>query len=202
MPAHKLFGVHYHMASSAIGVGRWWDAFETLLQLASGLESVTGKAVSILDLGGGWHPNDFGKIPFPRVRETAASVLPNLRELVFEPGKALTQQSMVLASRVLDARTYAGGQREIVVDACIAEMPLASYYPHRALYRDPTGAFKYLPRGNDYILGRICMEDDVLVRHVQLPKSIQKGDLILIDDAGGYNRSMSYEFGFGGYRPS
>jgi diaminopimelate decarboxylase len=41
------------------------------------------------------------------------------------------------------------------------------------------------------------MEDDILSHGVQLPESVQVGDLVIFGDAGGYERSMSYEFGRG-----
>jgi diaminopimelate decarboxylase len=51
--------------------------------------------------------------------------------------------------------------------------------------------------GKSRILGRICMEDDILADSVDLPPTVNIGDRIIIADAGAYERSMSYEFGYG-----
>jgi diaminopimelate decarboxylase len=41
------------------------------------------------------------------------------------------------------------------------------------------------------------MEHDILASNVELPISSEVGDLLVFCDAGGYDRSMSYEFGRG-----
>ena len=49
------------------------------------------------------------------------------------------------------------------------------------------------------LLGRICMEDDVLSSGLDLPENLAVGDRLVVCDAGAYERSMSYAFGRGGY---
>jgi diaminopimelate decarboxylase len=41
------------------------------------------------------------------------------------------------------------------------------------------------------------MEDDILCDGLDVPESVEIGDLIIIADAGAYERSMSYDFGRG-----
>ena len=41
------------------------------------------------------------------------------------------------------------------------------------------------------------MEDDILSKGVELPDSVEVGDLVVFGDAGGYERTMSYDFGRG-----
>jgi diaminopimelate decarboxylase len=41
------------------------------------------------------------------------------------------------------------------------------------------------------------MEHDVIAANVELPATARKGDLLVVCDAGAYDRSMSYEFGRG-----
>jgi diaminopimelate decarboxylase len=88
---------------------------------------------------------------------------------------------------------------EIVVDACIAELPLAHSYTHRIFHRpqgNPT-ACQLLKKGRTRVLGRICMEDDILSSGLELPEDVAIGDFMVFGDAGGYERSMSYVFGRG-----
>jgi diaminopimelate decarboxylase len=131
--------------------------------------------------------------------------LPSVHTLYFEPGRSLTQDGEILISRVLDVRdTRSEPCSEIVVDACIAELPLAQSFSHRIFYlprsagttqRDAT----LLGRGKTRILGRICMEDDVLSSGVNFSENQEPkvGDYIIFADAGGYERTMSYVFGRG-----
>jgi diaminopimelate decarboxylase len=192
-----LFGVHFHMASSAIGVSRWWDAFESVLAWARAIESAARRRVTVLDLGGGWHPEDFLALDIDAALRDAQSVLPDLRWVLFEPGKALTQPTMLLATRVLEVRRSQGRIEDAIVDACIAELPLANNYPHPIWVQTEDGEWCGLGRGRQQIHGRICMEDDRIGSNLALPETLRPGDVLLIGDAGGYNRSMAYEFGCG-----
>jgi diaminopimelate decarboxylase len=162
------------------------------------LESVTGRAVRVLDLGGGYHPDDLARMPFADLAAFAASRLPQLEEIYVEPGRALTQATMGVVTSVLDVRRRAGKLDEVVVDACIAELPLAAVYPHR-IFALTGGRPVPLARGPVRLLGRICMEDDVLSPGLALPENLAIGDRLVVCDAGAYERSMSYAFGCGGY---
>jgi len=197
-PDQKL-GVHFHMASSAIGVTRWFDALESVLAWGRALEIETGRKITTLDLGGGWLLSDLDRVDFKSLVERAGDELTGLEEILIEPGKALTQGTQVLRSRVLDVRRRRGKVEEIVVDACIAELPLAAVYPHPIVWRDRQGHWQSLPYGSQRILGRICMEDDFLSGNIQLPEAIEIGDEIVFLEAGAYERTMAYEFGRGGY---
>jgi diaminopimelate decarboxylase len=85
-----------------------------------------------------------------------------------------------------------------VVDACIAELPLARSYSHRIFFRPAASSdCIFLKKGDTRILGRICMEDDVLSAGLDVPETVAIGDFIVFGDAGGYERSMSYVFGRG-----
>jgi len=105
-------------------------------------------------------------------------------------------------SRILDVRRDKENRvNEIVVDACIAELPLIQAYPHRVFYCSRStqthNQFAHLKKGDTKILGRICMENDVLSRGLDLPDTAQVGDLVIFGDAGAYERTMSYDFGRG-----
>jgi diaminopimelate decarboxylase len=87
---------------------------------------------------------------------------------------------------------------EAVVDGSIAELPMYFFYPHRILYKDSNGgALKPLGRGKTKLLGRLCMEHDIVAHSVELPENAQVGDILVFCDAGAYDRSMSYVFGRG-----
>jgi diaminopimelate decarboxylase len=96
------------------------------------------------------------------------------------------------------------GVSECVADACIAELPLSAgairpVYLFRRAGGVPGGEGRLtrLQPGKARILGRICMEDDILAGSLDLPSDLREGDLIVFGNAGGYERSMSYGFGRG-----
>ncbi len=186
-------GFHFHMPSWAIGVESWMEALRSLLVWCQTVEKLTEVHVRHLDLGGGFFPADLEKLDFSFIQEVAGEALPKLRAVYFEPGRALTQDGDVLVSRVLDVRKSSSGKvSEIVVDACIAELPLISAFNHRVFHQ---GAL--LKKGSTKVLGRICMEDDILSEGLDFPENIHIGEFVTFGDAGGYERTMSYEFGRG-----
>ncbi|MEZ0393040.1 MAG: hypothetical protein ACAH59_12540 [Pseudobdellovibrionaceae bacterium] len=195
-------GFHFHMPSWAIGMQRWKEAMKSLLTWCQSIEQLTEVPIRHLDLGGGFFPSDLEKINFSWVQESVRSALPEVKVIYFEPGRSLTQEGEALVSRVLDVRKNKDEEiSEIVVDACIAEMPLIHAYFHRVFFQSQTKTdekqFQPLQKGKTKILGRICMENDVLSPGLNIPASVQLGDLVIFGDAGAYERTMSYDFGRG-----
>jgi diaminopimelate decarboxylase len=199
IPSNKKFGVHLHLASNLIGNSHWQDAVESMLVWALNMEAATGKKVSVIDMGGGYHPRDLFNIPWSEIVSFMRQGLKHVERVIIEPGRAMTQDAMALVTTVVDVRRNGNMAREIVVDTCIAELPLIGVYPHRFfLQKDGQKPMK-IRNGKTRVLGRICMEDDIISSGLDLPTDIAIGDRIIIGDAGAYERSMSYEFGRGGY---
>jgi diaminopimelate decarboxylase len=201
LPTDTAFGVHFHMASSVIGVAGWWHLFESMLKWCRSIESLTGRTIEILDMGGGWFPDDWhseDETKFEKAVETVRALLPGVRQIVSEPGKAMAQPSMALAMRILEIQEHEDDMVEAVVDASIAELPMYAFQPHRILRQcGKTGALQPLGRGKTHLMGRLCMEHDIVAANVELPEGTRAGDMLIFCDAGGYDRSMSYVFGRG-----
>ncbi len=201
LPTDTAFGIHFHMASSNIGVGQWWHLFESMLKWCRSIEKLTGRTIEVLDMGGGWFPDDWhsdDESKFAKAVETVKAMLPGVRQIVSEPGKAMAQPSMALAMRILEIQEHEEDHVEAVVDASIAELPMYFFQPHRMLRKcSKTGELTPLGRGKTHLMGRLCMEHDIVATNVQLPEGTRAGDLLIFCDAGGYDRSMSYVFGCG-----
>lgn len=202
LPPECAFGIHFHMASSSVGVGQWWHLYESMLRWCRSVETLTGRKIEHLDVGGGWFPDDWHAADsddrFARAVEHASEYLPHVKQIISEPGKAMAQPTMAVAMRLLEFEESKGEIEEAVVDGSIAELPMHFFQPHRILHLDSrTGAWQPLKRGKTPLLGRLCMEHDVVAWNVRLPEGVQVGDLLVFCDAGGYDRSMSYVFGRG-----
>ena len=201
LPRDCGFGVHFHMASSNVGIGQWWHLFESILHWCGSIEALSGRTIEVLDVGGGWFPDDWHEdsdTHFERAVEKVRELLPHVKQIISEPGKALAQPSMALAMRILEIQDFPGIATDVVVDGSIAELPMYFFYPHRILHRNAeTGLWKSLGRGRAHLLGRLCMEHDVVASNVGLPEDAKPGDLLVFCDAGAYDRSMSYVFGRG-----
>jgi diaminopimelate decarboxylase len=201
LPKDSAFGIHFHMASSNIGVAQWWHLFESMLKWCRSIESLTGRTVELLDMGGGWFPDDWhaeDESKFARAVETVRALLPNVRQIVSEPGKAMAQPSMALAMRILEIQEHEDERVEAVVDGSIAELPMHFFQPHRILRQcGETGQLQPVGRGKTHLMGRLCMEHDIVAHNVALPEGTRAGDMLIFCDTGGYDRSMSYVFGRG-----
>jgi diaminopimelate decarboxylase len=201
LPTDSAFGVHFHMASANVGVAQWWHLLESVLKWCRAIEKLTGREIELLDMGGGWFPDDVhdgDETRFEKAVETVRAMLPNVRQIASEPGKAMAQPSMALAMRVLEIQEHEEDYVEAVVDGSIAELPMYFFYPHRMLRQcGETGEWQPLKRGKTHLMGRLCMEHDIVAANVQLPEGTRAGDLLIFCDAGGYDRSMSYVFGRG-----
>lgn len=205
LPAESRFGIHFQMASNSIGIDRWWQLFNDMLDSTQAIEATSGRRVTCLDIGGGWFPDDWTQELSPHFEEQiigrVTRSLPHVRELFLEPGRALAQSSMALAMRVLEVRREANGRiGDVVVDGSIAELAYHNYtiFPHRILWYDSIEQrWRPVGRGTGRILGRLCMEKDILAEALDVPDSLAAGDLLVFCDAGAYDRSMSYTFGQG-----
>jgi diaminopimelate decarboxylase len=199
LPSDRKFGVHLHLASNLIGNSHWQDAVESMLVWALNIEAATGKKVSVIDMGGGYHPRDLFTLPWPEIVAFIRQGLKHVERIIIEPGRAMTQDAMALVTTIVDVRRTNDFAHEIVVDTCIAELPLINVYPHRFFLQKKGQELIKIGKGKTRVLGRICMEDDIISGGLDLPTNIAIGDRIIIGDAGAYERSMSYEFGRGGY---
>ena len=201
LPGDSKFGIHFHMASSHVGVGQWWHLYRSMLRWCGSIEKLTGRRIEVLDIGGGWFPDDWHgdrEEDFVQTVREARGTLPRVRQIISEPGKAMAQPTLALAMRVLEIQEIGEDSIEAVVDGSIAELPMYFFYPHRILRRDAsTGELQPLKRGKTRLMGRLCMEHDEVASNVELPEGTQPGDVLIFCDAGGYDRSMSYVFGRG-----
>lgn len=199
IPSPIKVGLHMHLASNLIGNPHWLDAVESVVAFAQALEEASGRVISVLDLGGGYYPRDVDGLPWSKIITKLHQSLPHLQRIIIEPGRAMSQNAMAVVSSVLDVRRTEGEVTEVVLDTCISDLPLVGVYPHRFFLKQSGGPLQRLDKGEVKVLGRICMEDDILSSGLNLPTDIAIGDLVVIGDAGAYERSMSYEFGRGGY---
>ncbi len=198
LPPEQRVGLHVHWASSEAGHETWFQTVEATLEWGRRLQELSGRPIGCFDLGGGWQPDDFDAVFLPRLGELVArchAELDALEVIVLEPGRALLQPLAVVETTVLELRERAG-VREIVVDASLAEVPRCVWYPHRLLSRGADG-WRHWGRGPDRIVGRLCMEDDVLRTGIAVPDDVRAGSRVFIADAGAYDRSMAYSFGRG-----
>jgi diaminopimelate decarboxylase len=200
--SYEHLGVSFHVNSHWVGWRRWWSGLDEVLAAAAEIEHGADRPIDVVDVGGGWFPDDWYRELLPRlaeVEERVTAALPHVERLFLEPGKALVQPTMALVTRVLEVRHDGCHNSEVVVDASVAELQAALAYPRRRAWRRRDGAmWMTLLPGTGRLLGRLCMENDIVGIGVRIPAELVPGDWIAFGDAGAYDMSMSYGFARGG----
>jgi diaminopimelate decarboxylase len=197
-------GISMHLQSSGVGVPRWLDAVRSVIAYAAMLQDQVGRPLALVDLGGGWSPEDTLLVLDELLPEITAAVHTTLgaeARLLVEPGKLLVDDFGALTTQVLEVRADRRTGPEVVVDASIAELPTSSVRP-RSVWAVRDGQPVRLGPGNGRILGRLCLEADVLREDVHLPAWLTNGDRLVLGDCGAYDTSMAWPFGQGVAHPT
>lgn len=197
----KRLGVHLHMASDVTGPTRWHDALDQALAWADALAATANVKFAVFDIGGGWHADDFQSLllpALPEIQARIAKVAPTVKSILMEPGKAVAGDTAWLVTTLTEVRADGSGKAgDVVVDASIADLPMAHLYGHRMLQVRAGQCVGWLRAGEYRVLGSICMETDILAEGVSFPSSPEVGDVLLVASAGGYNASMAWPFAGG-----
>ncbi len=200
--AVEPYGVHFHVSADTLGPTRWDELADEALTWAGVIADTIGRPPVVLDIGGGWHADDFRDVFLPALGLLHARVrdrLPGVERVVFEPGKAVAGSTATLTATVLEVRPQAkpAGAIDVVVDVSVADLPMAPLYAHPMRLHRGGRSLGPLGGGFGRVLGSICMENDILAWGVSFPVVPQPGDTLVIAAAGGYNASMAWSFAAG-----
>jgi diaminopimelate decarboxylase len=125
------------------------------------------------------------------VREHAAALGERAPQVVIEPGRALTANTQVLLTSVVDVKNDAD-LRHAVLDAGINIADSVAHEYHQLFSAsNPLGSAEIPYR----LVGPICTPADVLYNNWRLP-DLQPGHVLAIMDAGAYFVPFSTEFSF------
>lgn len=187
-PHLDLAGLHLHIGSQLASPDRTVEAVRRVLELTA-LHPIRS-----LDLGGGfpvpYRPDD----EFPDPAQFAAALAPLLKDrglhIAIEPGRSLIATAGVLIAQVQYLKVRAG-RRIVVTDTGMTELirpALYEAYHHiDAVEHGPAAA---LPAE---VVGPICESSDVLGYDRALPE-VQRGDELIIFNAGAYGMSMASNY--------
>jgi diaminopimelate decarboxylase len=172
---------------------------DEITQAAAWFERESGAPVVAFDSGAGRSAREFDESEYRHdydfLDDLIGRRLPNVRESLIEPGQEITAATEAIVAPVLEIRRRADGRREIVVDAGLPDVPTIEKVAHRICAATADGV-ELLRSGGDVILGRTCLETDV-IGCVALPPALTDRDAIVIADAGAYDSSMHYAFAEG-----
>lgn len=199
VPACRELGVHFHYAQSSLGTKAWVAAATAAVRQMSLALQGTFRRVVHFDLGGGWRAGDPKGLceGLAEVCNEAMACFGDLRSFQLELGKMLVEDCGFVACRVLGRRGE-GRHASLIVSAALSDVPDAVSFIHKVVWRKAAGGpWREFGGGHGCILGRLCMESDVIRRGVAVPDEICEDDIIVICDTGAYDTSMAFPFGAG-----
>jgi diaminopimelate decarboxylase len=197
-----LDGIHLHIGSPVYSPEPYVEAINKALDLIDRLRRA-GVEIATLDIGGGFAA-DYGTTVSPTAAEYAARIVPLLRgrglKVILEPGRQITANAGVLATRVLYVKD--GGEKKfVIVDAAMTDLIRPALYdafhmiwPTRSATPPERGA---VYTGTDAvtvdIVGGVCESSDFLAKDRALPPT-GRGDLLAVFTAGAYGFVMSSQY--------
>lgn len=192
-------GISFHVRPQDYGNHSFRSLAEAVMEFGAQIERSSGARVVAFDTGGGKRPEEFDAAiesgEFAWLQTRVQQHLPHVRVAFCEPGQALVTTSEALEASVLEVRRNGPHVDEVVVDAGYPDVPNIGSFEHR-LFLMVDGRARRLRQGRGRIVGRTCLEYDVLATGVDLEESCA-GARLLIADAGAYDSSMRFSFAEG-----
>jgi diaminopimelate decarboxylase len=185
----RLDGVQAHAGSQVLAI----DAYARVLDTLLAVTDRAGVSPRVLDVGGGFgvrygdeDPLDPGALAGVLRRRLAARNLE--ATLQVEPGRALVANPGCTLYRAL-ARKVAGGRTLIAVDGGMSDNLRPALYGafHEVRAAGPTSA-DLQPAT---VVGRHCESGDVLAPRAELPRDLDRGDLIAVAATGAYTYPLA-----------
>ncbi len=189
--------VSFHVRPEDYGDRSWRDIVQEVAAFGRELERNASARIVAFDAGGGRTPGDFdqgiaaGDLAW--LAQTITTELSAVEAIYMEPGQAVATPCAVYVAPVLERRPG-----EAIVAAGYPEVSQIHAFPHRVLAIHADGEVEMLQTGADRILGRTCLEYDVIRNDVHLPSSMESVVAIVVADAGAYDSSMAFSFSLGG----
>ena len=193
-PGVLIKGIHFHIGSMVSEAEPYLAALRIALNIIARARTL-GAAIDTLDIGGGFgiaYQPDQTPADLPAI---ANAILPLLREaglhLHLEPGRYIIGDAGALLTQVLYTK-HNGGTHYAVVDAAMNDLIRPALYgAQHAVTKLTTDDGR--PTTEYEIVGPICESGDFLAHAALLP-SVQRGDLLLVHDAGAYGMSMASQY--------
>lgn len=188
----EVVGVDCHIGSQLTQISPFIDALKRLLALVDELAD-QGIVLNHLDLGGGLGVCYKDEVP-PSIAQYIAAVREELAErplkLVFEPGRSISANAGLLATRVEYLKTTPE-HNFALVDAAMNDMLRPALYQAYLDIRNVSEHSAGQSASWD-VVGPVCETGDFLGKQRDL--TVNQGDLLALSGAGAYGFTMSSNY--------
>lgn len=207
-PSLSLLGIHTHIGSQILSIEAFRESAERMLRLREDFRVSSGIDLPEVDLGGGYaiaytpgaDSLAIGKVA-KEIADTVAVALAasggSWPRLSIEPGRAIAGPAgiTVYTVGVTKSVTLEDGseRRYIAVDGGMSDnmRPITYGAEYTAVLASrESDVAPILSR----VVGKHCESGDILIRDVDLPADVGRGDLLAVPATGAYGRVMANNY--------
>jgi diaminopimelate decarboxylase len=189
----EFTGIDMHIGSQITTIDPFAEAVEKLAEVFLKLKE-KGLKLTHFDIGGGMGVKYHDNNPFA-MSELAAAVIPTFKKLncqvFFEPGRYLTANGAILATKVLN--TKKNGQKNfVIVDSAMTDLIRPSFY---GAYHhiQPVEIKKDRQDIVADVVGPVCESSDFLAKGREISEA-KAGDYLAVMSAGAYSMVMASNY--------
>ncbi len=189
-----IVGIDSHIGSQILDVKPFKLAAEKISKLIDKLEAA-GIKVKYIDIGGGlgikYKAQDKPQTPY-ELRKMVMSVYSKYKNktIIVEPGRSIVGDAGIILGQVVYRKTT-GSKNFIITNVGMNDLIRPALYDayHNVLpVRKNSKQQKIVD-----IVGPICESDDFIAKDRKFPM-LEQGELIAVESAGAYGRSMASEY--------
>lgn len=203
LPALDLVGLHCHVGSLCFDSKPFIDAASIMIAFMAEVRAVTGKTLSVLNLGGGYGVRYVESDPEFSIPENLRLVAREIKRccdensfpepsILLEPGRSIVADAGVTLYTVGSVKTITGYKSYVSIDGGMSDNPRYALYKssYTVLNASRAAAEK------DFVAtisGRLCESGDLIQEDVALAKP-SRGETLAVLVTGAYNYAMASNY--------
>lgn len=203
-PHVALKGFHCHVGSQVFDSDTFFRSADIMLAFIAEMRDTLGYTAEQLDLGGGYGVRYTDADPeidiADNIRQVGAHVfvaceklgLP-VPEMHLEPGRSIVADAGITLYTVGSVKRIPGYKNYVSVDGGMGDNPRFALYGAEYTVVCPEKMHEKADFTCD-LVGKYCESGDIVQPNVQLPASVQRGDIVAVLTTGAYNYSMASNY--------
>lgn len=199
-----LCGFHCHVGSQVFDSKVYFKTSAIMLEFIADMKNKFGYETKILNIGGGYGVRYVDSDPCIDIEANIAQVAQTIKakcselgidvpQIKMEPGRSIVADAgltLYTAGSVKIIRDY---KNYVSIDGGMTDNPRFALYGSKYT----VAIANKMNEKCDFkcsVVGRCCESDDIIQENVNLPTSVQRGDIIAVMTTGAYNYSMSSNY--------
>lgn len=200
----ELRGFHCHVGSQVFAEDVFERAAEVMLRFCAEMKTRYGYETKELDLGGGYgvpYVKEDGELDVAKKIEEVANTIKSVCSelgmevpmIHMEPGRSIVADAGMTLYTVGNIKHITGYHNYVSIDGGMTDNP------RYALYGSKYTCYvaNRMDESKDMIcslVGKCCESGDIVQPKINMPNTVQKGDIVAVCTTGAYNYSMASNY--------